>query len=91
MTAVVADTDVVSFLFKNHPIGQRYDPELEDRMTPVFSIKFKPPRFYGRFRRTLQAKRTRLYSLEALRERGVQLPQGDNPFARLRPLGVEIP
>jgi len=28
MTEVVVDTDVVSFLFKDHPIGQRYDPDL---------------------------------------------------------------
>lgn len=31
MNRVVADTDVVSFLFKNHPIGKRYDPELAGR------------------------------------------------------------
>jgi predicted nucleic acid-binding protein len=28
MTRIAVDTDVVSFLFKNHPIGSRYDPEL---------------------------------------------------------------
>ena len=28
MTEVVVDTDVVSFLFKNHTIGHRYDAEL---------------------------------------------------------------
>jgi hypothetical protein len=28
MTQVAVDTDVVSFLFKNHPIGLRYDAEL---------------------------------------------------------------
>ncbi len=28
MTEVVVDTDVVSFLFKNHPIGRLDDPEL---------------------------------------------------------------
>lgn len=28
MTQIVVDTDVISFLFKNHPIGMRYDPEL---------------------------------------------------------------
>jgi predicted nucleic acid-binding protein len=28
MNRVVVDTDVVSFLFKNHPIGNRYDPEV---------------------------------------------------------------
>ena len=35
MTQVVVDTDVVSFLFKNHPIGLRYDPELDGRVTLV--------------------------------------------------------
>ena len=28
MTEIVVDTDVVSFLFKNHPIGRLYDPEV---------------------------------------------------------------
>jgi predicted nucleic acid-binding protein len=28
MRQVAVDTDVLSFLFKNHPIGLRYDPEL---------------------------------------------------------------
>jgi tRNA(fMet)-specific endonuclease VapC len=28
MSRVVVDTDVVSFLFKNHPFAQLYDPEL---------------------------------------------------------------
>ena len=32
MNRVVVDTDVVSFLFKNHPIGNRYDPELAGRI-----------------------------------------------------------
>lgn len=32
MTQVVVDTDVVSFLFKNHPIGLRYDAELAGRV-----------------------------------------------------------
>jgi len=32
MTQIVVDTDVVSFLFKNHPIGNRYDPELVGRV-----------------------------------------------------------
>ncbi|MBI3209107.1 MAG: PIN domain-containing protein [Candidatus Solibacter usitatus] len=31
MTEVVVDTDVVSFIFKNHPFGSRYDPELAGR------------------------------------------------------------
>ena len=31
MNLVVADTDVVSFVFKNHPIGKRYDAELAGR------------------------------------------------------------
>ena len=28
MNVVVVDTDVASFLFKNHPVGSRYDPEI---------------------------------------------------------------
>ena len=28
MTRVLVDTDVVSFIFKNHPIGLRYEPHL---------------------------------------------------------------
>jgi tRNA(fMet)-specific endonuclease VapC len=35
MTQIVVDTDVVSFLFKNHPIGLRYDPELVGRVALV--------------------------------------------------------
>ena len=35
MTEVAVDTDVVSFLFKNHPIGLRYDPELSGRVALV--------------------------------------------------------
>ncbi len=31
MTQIVVDTDVVSFIFKNHPIGMRYDPEVAGR------------------------------------------------------------
>ncbi|MGC9973470.1 MAG: PIN domain-containing protein [Bryobacteraceae bacterium] len=31
MNSVVVDTDVVSFLFKNHPIGSRYDSEVAGR------------------------------------------------------------
>lgn len=31
MNSVVVDTDVISFLFKNHPIGSRYDSELAGR------------------------------------------------------------
>ena len=37
MKRVVVDTDVVSFLFKNHPIGNRYDPELAGRV-PLISF-----------------------------------------------------
>ena len=37
MNPVVVDTDVVSFLFKNHPIGKRYDPELAGRI-PLISF-----------------------------------------------------
>ena len=35
MTQVVVDTDVVSFLFKNHPIGFRYDSDLAGRVALV--------------------------------------------------------
>jgi tRNA(fMet)-specific endonuclease VapC len=35
MTPVVVHTDVVSFLFKNHPIGLRYDPELTGRVALI--------------------------------------------------------
>jgi predicted nucleic acid-binding protein len=31
MSSVVVDTDVVSFLFKNHPAGARYDADLQGR------------------------------------------------------------
>ncbi len=37
MTEVVVDTDVASFLFKNHPIGHRYDSELVGRV-PLISF-----------------------------------------------------
>lgn len=36
-SAVVVDTDVASFLFKNHPIAQQYLPDLKDR-TPMVSF-----------------------------------------------------
>ena len=29
------DTDVGSFLFKNHPVGLRYDPELAGRVALI--------------------------------------------------------
>ncbi len=35
MTNVVVDTDVVSYVFKNHPFGSRYDPELAGRVTLI--------------------------------------------------------
>ena len=31
MTEVIVDTDVLSFLFKNHPIGQLYDADVAGR------------------------------------------------------------
>jgi len=37
MTQIVVDTDLVSFLFKNHPLGIRYDPELAGRV-PLISF-----------------------------------------------------
>jgi predicted nucleic acid-binding protein len=35
VTQIVADTDVVSFLFKNHPLGLPYDPELAGRVALI--------------------------------------------------------
>lgn len=35
MNRLVTDTDVVSFLFKNHPIGRRYAPELTGRVALI--------------------------------------------------------
>jgi predicted nucleic acid-binding protein len=35
MSRIVVDTDVLSFLFKNHPIGLRYDPELAGRVAVI--------------------------------------------------------
>ena len=37
MNAVVVDTDVVSYLFKGHPLGLQYLPDLTDR-TPMISF-----------------------------------------------------
>ncbi len=31
MSSVVVDTDVISFLFKDHPIASRYDVDLASR------------------------------------------------------------
>ncbi len=36
-TAVVVDTDGVSYLFKSHPIAHQYLPDLKDR-TPMISF-----------------------------------------------------
>jgi predicted nucleic acid-binding protein len=35
MTKVVVDTDVVSYVFKNHPFGSLYDPELAGHITLI--------------------------------------------------------
>ena len=35
MNHVVTDTEVVSFLFKNHPIGKRYDSEFAGRVVLI--------------------------------------------------------
>ncbi len=37
MSSVVVDTDVVSYVFKNHPFGSRYDAELTSRI-PLISF-----------------------------------------------------
>ena len=35
MTRVVVDTDVVSFIFKNHPIGALYEADLAGCTLPI--------------------------------------------------------
>ena len=35
MTGIIVDTDVLSFLFKNHPIGQLYDADVAGRAAGV--------------------------------------------------------
>jgi predicted nucleic acid-binding protein len=35
MTQLVVDTDVLSFLFKNHPIGRSYDPDFAGRVALI--------------------------------------------------------
>jgi tRNA(fMet)-specific endonuclease VapC len=35
MSEVVVDTDVVSYVFKNHPFGSRYDAELTGRIALI--------------------------------------------------------
>jgi hypothetical protein len=35
VTQIVVDTDVVSFLFKNHPIGARHNPEVAGRVALI--------------------------------------------------------
>jgi hypothetical protein len=35
MTEVVVDTDVVSFIFKNHPFGSRYTMEFAGRIALI--------------------------------------------------------
>src|ERR1017187_6775354 len=37
MSTIVVDTDVVSFVFKNHPIATEYLPDLIDRI-PIISF-----------------------------------------------------
>jgi hypothetical protein len=37
MTNVAVDSDVVSYVFKNHPFGSRYDTELAGHIT-LFSF-----------------------------------------------------
>ena len=37
MTEIVVDTDVVSFLFKDHPVGRLYDTEVAGRV-PLISF-----------------------------------------------------
>ena len=35
MTEITVDTDVLSFLFKNHPIGQLYDADVAGRAAGI--------------------------------------------------------
>ena len=35
MTAIVVDTDVISFIFKNHSIGSRYNPDLIGKVAVI--------------------------------------------------------
>ncbi|MGA3076889.1 MAG: hypothetical protein ABSG56_24790 [Bryobacteraceae bacterium] len=37
MSTIVVDTDVVSFIFKDHPIATEYLPDLIDRI-PIISF-----------------------------------------------------
>ena len=37
MTNVVVDTDVVSFVFKNHPFGSRYDADIAGHIALIRS------------------------------------------------------
>jgi hypothetical protein len=37
MSSIVVDTDVVSFLFKNHPTAALYDPEITGKI-PIVSF-----------------------------------------------------
>ena len=38
MTEIIVDSDVLSFLFKNHPIGQLYDADVAGRAAGVSFI-----------------------------------------------------
>jgi hypothetical protein len=40
MMQIVVDTDGLSFLFKNHPIALRYDPELAGRSALISFMTF---------------------------------------------------
>ena len=42
MSSVVVDTDVVSFVFRNHLIGSQYDADLADRTLIVYMTLTAP-------------------------------------------------
>jgi tRNA(fMet)-specific endonuclease VapC len=50
MSSVVVDTDVVSFLFKNHPTAALYDPEITGKI-PIVSFMTMPSSIAGLFNR----------------------------------------
>ena len=74
MSSVVVDTDVISFLFKNHPIGSRYDPELAGRSLP---ISFMTLAELDRW--AIQARRDRAVSLNVQPPSGATLCSGAKP------------
>ena len=75
MTEVVVDTDVVSFLFKNHPLGYRCDPELIGRV-PL--ISFMTVAELERWALQYQWSSKRLYWLHLYLQRFVVVPSSSD-------------